>query len=619
MALALSFTLIAQPTVSLEFVAAGFSSPIDIVSAGDARLFIAQQGGRIRIIDGNGALTSKTFLDISDRVSQAGGEQGLLGLVFDPLYAQNGFFYVNYINGSGNGTTRISRFNVTGDADSAAKSSEVILFSVAQPYDNHNGGDLALGPDGFLYIGLGDGGSGGDPQNRAHDMTLPFGKMLRIDVHSGNPYAIPPTNPYATDPVKMHEIWASGLRNPWRFCFDVANGDLWIGDVGQNLWEEVDRWSANTNTGPDFGWRCYEGNASYDLSIGCLPPANYVFPIAAHNHSDGSCAITGGRVYRGARFPQLVGRYLYTDYCHGRILSLRPNGMGGWINDTLMLAGSSGLVAFGEDQNNELYVANTNTGKIYRIIDPSVNVKVDPKIFLDGPFNSTTLVMADSLRMQNRIPLAQPYTSLGLPQVAGGGAEATTTTVLATTGNNAIVDWVRVELRSSSSPSTIVATRQALVQRDGDIVNANGTSPLNFGVPAGNYYVAVRHRNHLGVMTSTAIALNNTTAATVDFRVATTAAYGTNARKTVGTKRTLWAGNCARDTQVKYTGSGNDRDAILVAIGGTTPNSTTTGYRAEDMNLDGTVKYTGAANDRDPILVNVGSTIPTNIITEQLP
>lgn len=602
-------------TVELERVLSGLNDPVDIAHAGDARLFIVERPGVIRILQPNGHLASAPFLDITTRVLSTGSEQGLLGLAFDPQYATTGAFYVYYTAGTGNGTLRLSRFTVSGDPMVANASSEAILWSLAKPYTNHNGGDLAFGPDGYLYFAPGDGGDGGDPGNRAQDLTTAFGKVLRIDVHSGSPYGIPPTNPYATSNTARREIHASGLRNPFRFSFDRANGDLWIGDVGQGLWEEVDHRPAGDNSGPNFGWKCYEGDAPFDLT-NCT--GTYVPPIAAYSHADGWCSIIGGRVYRGALYPNLQGRYLFTDYCHGRIHALRKSGST-WVQEQLTSAGSFGLAGFGEDVNGELYVCNVESGELFRVIDASAVVRVSPKLFLDGPFNASTGLMSDQLRASGLVPATEPYTALGYAQVAKGGGETVAPSVLNTTGNNAVVDWVRVELRSAARPGMVVATRQGLVQRDGDVVATDGTSPLQFTVGPGNYHVAVRHRNHLGAMTVAPVALN-ATAAVVDLRSASTATYGADARRSVGTQRTLWAGNVNGNNAIAYTGAGNDRDPVLVAIGGSIPTGTLSGqYRAEDVNMDGTVKYTGAGNDRDPILVSVGGALPTAVRSQQLP
>ena len=248
---------------------------------------------------------------------------------------------------------------------------------------------------------------------------------------------------------------------------------------------------------------------------------------------------------------------------------------------------------------------------------PTGSVSLAPKVFLEGPFDAGTVLMHDSLRRQGLLPLSEPYTAQGLTLV-GGGSETTSIGTLATTGSNAIVDWVVVELRNSASPATVVHSLCALVQRDGDVVEVDGARPVWMGIASGNYHVVVRHRNHLGTMSAAAIGLGNTPT-TLDLRLPGISTFGAEGRKTVGSVQVLWEGNVLRDGRVKYTGSTNDRDPIIVAIGGSTPNSVIAGYRAEDVNLDGLVKYTGAANDRDPILVNVGPVNPTDPRVEQLP
>jgi len=362
--LLVSLSLQAQPIIDLQDYATGFQQPIAIRHAGDDRLFIVQQNGIIRIINGTGQTLATPFLNIDPRVL-SGGEQGLLGLDFHPQFPDSNYFYVNYTNNSGD--TRVSRFSVTANPNIADPDSEVILLTIDQPFPNHNGGDIHFGPDGYLYIGMGDGGSGGDPGNRAQNPTLLLGKMLRIDVDNGAPYAIPATNPFAGSTAVANEIWALGLRNPWRFSFDRLTGDLWIGDVGQDAWEEVDFQPASSPGGENYGWRCYEGNASYNLN-GCGPVGNYTRPVAVYaNSSNVGCSITGGYVYRGSQYPDLYGHYLYTDYCSGRIWSLTPDGEGEWNNQQLLDGPNSNLTTFGEDVNGELYLAGIGNGIIYKI------------------------------------------------------------------------------------------------------------------------------------------------------------------------------------------------------------------------------------------------------------
>jgi glucose/arabinose dehydrogenase len=349
-----------------------FDQPTAIVNAGDARLFVLEQPGRIWIVKGEGADASRTlFLDISDRVT-AGGEQGLLGLVFHPQYAQNGYFYVNYTTDIGEPrSTHISRFQVTADPDVADPQSELLLLDVEQPYANHNGGDLYFDPGGMLIIGLGDGGSGGDPQQRAQNGQLYLGKLLRIDVDSQEGdlnYAIPEDNPFLDQENVLDEIWTLGLRNPWRFSFDSQNGDLYIGDVGQNAWEEVDYVPAAAAGGQNFEWSIKEGFSDYnpnqDAGPGVMTEPVQVYP----HEDDGFCdSITGGYVYRGGQMSDFYGTYFYADYCDGRIWGLKRDQGGNWINE-LLIDSSATITTFGVDQQNELYFADRNTGHIYRFV-----------------------------------------------------------------------------------------------------------------------------------------------------------------------------------------------------------------------------------------------------------
>ena len=610
---ALPFVASAQP--ELELVLSGFSGPVDVVHAGDDRLFIVERAGRIRILRPDGQLEPLPFLDITDRVLSSGGEQGLLGLAFHPQYAINGRFFVYYTAGTGNGSVRLSRFSVSADPNVAIATQETVLWGAVKPESNHNGGDLAFGPDGMLYLAPGDGGGSGDPNNNAQNLGSHLGKVLRLNV-SGATYTVPASNPFIGVVGALAEIWAVGLRNPWRFGFDRQTGDLWIGDVGQGVAEEVDRWPAGNNSGPNFGWRCYEGSGTYNTT-GCLAQSNYVAPVISLPHTDGGCSVIGGRVYRGTLYPSLQGKYIYTDYCHGRVQALRPNGSA-WIAETLIASGSVGMAAIGEDVSGELYFVNTQQGSLYRLIDAAAVVRVSPKVILSGAYNVGTGSMSDGLRLSGLVPLTEPYTALGYRRVARGGSEQTSAAVLGLGGSNAVVDWVRLELRSAVQPTMVVATRHGLLQSDGDIVASDGSSPLTFHVGPGSYFVTVRHRNHLGCMTGAAISLT-ATASTVDLRSATTATWGTNAREQLGAQRALWAGNAVVDGSIRYTGNANDRDAILFVVGGGVPTNTVSGYLLSDLNMDGVAKYTGENNDRDLILRAIGGVVPTNTIVQQIP
>jgi glucose/arabinose dehydrogenase len=361
----LSFTKnFAQVNLSLSLVSSNFIKISNIAHAGDSRLFVVEQPGIIKSVTFGGQIQSIPFLDISTIV-QFSGEMGLLGLAFHPLYKQNGYFYVNYIDKTQN--TVVARYQVSQtDSTVADANSGTILLTFAQPYTNHNGGDLNFGPDGYLYISTGDGGSGGDPLDMGQNKTTFLGKILRIDVDSAFPYAIPAGNPFADGAGgNVDEIWSFGLRNPWRFSFDKQNGDMWIADVGQNAYEEIDLEPAGSTGGINYGWRCYEGNHAYN-SANCLPMSSYTFPIYEYSHSEG-CSITGGYMYRGNAFPLLQGRYLYADFCNGKIWSLKKNGAN-WVNELLFQDVAARFSTFGENKDGELFIGDVN-GKLYSICE----------------------------------------------------------------------------------------------------------------------------------------------------------------------------------------------------------------------------------------------------------
>lgn len=344
-------------------------NPSDITNCGDDRLFVVEQRGYIWILDKNGMKLPTPFLNI-DPIVGSGGERGLLGLAFHPDYPVTPYFYVNYTDN--NGDTHISRFSVSdNDPNMADPNSELNLLQVDQPFSNHNGGCLKFGADGYLYIGLGDGGSGGDPQGNGQKLTTYLAKMLRIDVDNGTPYGIPPTNPFINDPNALDEIWAYGLRNPWRFSFDRVTGDLWIGDVGQDSWEEVDFQAANSTGGENYGWKIMEGMHCFSPNTGCNM-TGLTLPVAEYANSGAlGCSMTGGFVYRGFRFPQLYGHYLYTDYCTGLLWSIVPDGNGGWTNTQIADLVNNQLVSFGENKNGELFLLGNANGIVYRLVDNS--------------------------------------------------------------------------------------------------------------------------------------------------------------------------------------------------------------------------------------------------------
>jgi glucose/arabinose dehydrogenase len=355
------------PPLTAVRVASGLEDPVDLQAApGDrSRLFVAEQGGRIRVVRGGSVVA--TFLDLRSRVSR-GGEQGLLGLAFHPRYDSNGRFFVNYTDQAGD--THIAEFRVTSNPEVADANSERTILFVGQPFDNHNGGGLAFGPDGLLYIALGDGGSGGDPFRNGQSLGTLLGKILRIDVDSGNPYAIPSSNPFTGTAGARGEIWALGLRNPFRFSFDRSTGDMYIGDVGQNRREEVSVGIASRRGGENYGWNITEGSLCFSPGTGCntsgltLPVLDYA------TGPGGTCAVTGGYVYRGCRMPGYQGTYFYGDYCAAFVRSFRlVSGAAADQRDfSAALSRDVGaLSSFGQDLDGELYIVDRDGGEVFRI------------------------------------------------------------------------------------------------------------------------------------------------------------------------------------------------------------------------------------------------------------
>ncbi|AXG73820.1 T9SS C-terminal target domain-containing protein [Flavobacterium arcticum] len=352
-------------TVDLDLFASGFNSPTEIVNAGDDRLFVVEQGGLIKVLNADGTTNVTPFLNVSS-ILGLGSERGLLGLAFHPDYATNGFFYVNYTNTSGD--TVIARYAVSeSDENIADTGSATILLTVDQPFSNHNGGCIHFGPDEYLYISMGDGGSGGDPNGNGQNKNTLLGAMLRIDVDGAAPYGIPADNPFV-GVDGADEVWAYGLRNAWKFSFNKDNNDLWIADVGQGEIEEINKVDPSTG-GYNFGWRCYEGSTEYN-SDGCSMTETFTYPVAEYTHTaTGGCSITGGYVYTGDTYPGLQGMYLFADYCNNKI---------GVLNGDMEITYTSAFsgeffTTFGEDINGELYIAGSNSGNVYRIIDTELS------------------------------------------------------------------------------------------------------------------------------------------------------------------------------------------------------------------------------------------------------
>lgn len=359
--------LSAQPSVDIVEYATGINGKVtDIASNGDY-LYVTEQTGFIRVIEPGGTVCQTPMLDLSAKVhpnaSQTFSEVGLLALTFSPQFAGDGFIYVNYNDTTGNGNTVISQFHV--DSNIADPQSEQVLLRVYQPYANHKGGCLKFGSDGFLYCSLGDGGLGGDPGNRAQNKDSLLGKILRINVATGAPYSIPPDNPFVgTDGAD--EVWAYGLRNPWKFSFDALTHDLWITDVGQQNWEEVNFQSVFSPGGENYGWRCYEGNHLYNDSA-CGPGSDYVAPVFEYSQNlTSGCAIIGGYVYRGTQSANMYGTYFYSDFCSNAIYGLIP---GSYVPFVAGNFPDKSFTTFGQDNNGELFIASLTTGSIYKIVE----------------------------------------------------------------------------------------------------------------------------------------------------------------------------------------------------------------------------------------------------------
>lgn len=376
------------PSITLNEIASGYNSPVHLTHAGDGtdRIFIVEQAGQIEIL-GVG-----TFLDITGRVRDDGNEEGLLSVAFPPDFENSGVFYVYFTDDrAGNqGNNVLARFRVfESDPNSADPNSEQILITFEHPvHSNHNGGQLFFGPDDYLYISTGDGGGGGDPDENAQDLTSPLGKILRIDVGAapgavptpgpytlylpfvargeGPLYLIPPDNPFVGDPDALDEIWAYGLRNPWRFSFDRSTGDLWIGDVGQQDYEEINFQPASSPGGENYGWDCLEGTQNYEFDSSCTG-ISFTDPVEEYSHTLG-CSVTGGFVYRGGLYSGIQGIYIYADYCSGQIWGLQLDGEN-WVSQPLV-NGGFGLTSFGEDESGELYLVRRD-GTIYQIIEPT--------------------------------------------------------------------------------------------------------------------------------------------------------------------------------------------------------------------------------------------------------
>ena len=359
-------------SLTLNRITGGLTSPLYLTHAGDGsgRLFVVEKAGTIRVIS-NGVLLPTPYLDIHTQVESGGSEQGLLSVAFDPNYATNGTFYIDYTtNAAGHdGDTVIARYVAANPAANAATIlTTTTILAIVQPASNHNGGLLKFGPDGYLYIGMGDGGGSGDPSNNGQSLNTLLGKLLRINVSGVPTYTIPATNPFNQTAGAKPEIWAYGLRNPWRFAFDRLNGDLYIADVGQDAYEEVDFQSAASTGGENYGWHIMEGLHCYSPQQGCNP-TGLVLPVVEYSHAVGGCSITGGSVYRGGQYPALQGTYFFGDYCTGYLWSLQR--VSGQWQMTMQLDTGMNISSFGEDAAGELYLISYASGEVFQVASGS--------------------------------------------------------------------------------------------------------------------------------------------------------------------------------------------------------------------------------------------------------
>lgn len=380
------------PELRLALFAKGFDAPMDIANCGDSRLFVAERLGKIWIVDSAGNRMPEPFLDITDKVftvyPNEYDERGLLGMAFHPSYPDSPYIYVTYTGHDSN--SHVSRFTLNpNNPDKAISHSQYMLLTVQQPkgleFVNHKGGCIKFGPDGYLYTTFGDGGYFGDPFNSAQNPRTLLGKMIRIDVNKpdekrGKNFSIPMDNPFVNVDKFRDEIWATGLRNPWRFSFDRENGALWLPDVGQDKWEEINVIAPKSKGGKNFGWSCYEGNHNYKFDSCDYNGLPYTFPIIEYAHSNTNCAsITGGFVYRGTQFKKMQGKYFYCDYCTGKFSTAVRNNQT-WLSLFLLQSTESAFATFGEAANGELYVADNTNGIIYHLVDSSDMKKIDTPV-----------------------------------------------------------------------------------------------------------------------------------------------------------------------------------------------------------------------------------------------
>jgi glucose/arabinose dehydrogenase len=485
-------------TYSLSTYCAGFTNPITLAQApGDDRLYVVEQPGRIKIINTNGVQVPGNWLDITSIVYDNGNEQGLLGLAFPDDYQTTGYFYVYYtIDSAGtsaDGDNRVSRFSrSTINPLLADPASEVVLYTVSDPYSNHNGGCLQFGPDGYLYVSMGDGGSGGDPGNLAQNNNNYLGKMHRINVNNVPDYTIPASNPFYGVAGYVQSIWSKGVRNIWKFSFDRITGDLWMGDVGQDAHEEINHQLASSPGGENYGWRCYEGMFAYN-TVGCQPQNTYNSPIADIPQSTGPmCSVTGGEVYRGAMWNDLYNKYFFTDYCNDYFWTITYDTTAGGTYDTTRhnnLSGSHFFVTLNQDNRGYIYAADISNGTIYRLNSSNCQ----PAAVIEAPSNVTTICDGGAVTLVSApgTGLTYQWIFAGLP-IPG----ANDSTYIATVpGNYQLVvskaSCVGTPNNTSAVYTLTTGTTPAVtLTATTDTACASQTSVAFTGTPAGGSYIS---------------------------------------------------------------------------------------------------------------------------------
>ncbi len=482
------------PSLSFVPVASGLSQPVFVTHAGDGsgRLFVLERAGRVRVINSSGSLLSTSFLEISSIVRSTGSEEGILGLAFHPNYESNGSFFVTYNDTSGN--LVLARYAVSSDPNVANPASASIVLTVPHPNNaNHNGGMIAFGNDGYLYWSTGDGGGGGDVPNNAQNTNILLGKILRLDVNSGTPYSIPSDNPFVGVSGTRGEIWDYGLRNPWRFSFDRATFDMFIGDVGQGNREEIDFESSSSSGGSNFGWRVMEGSLCFNPATGC-DTSGKVFPVAEYDNAGATCAVTGGYVYRGSQSPAMTGIYFYGDYCSGEIWGLLQQSPGVWNSDLIMDT-SFFISSFGEDEAGELYLTDYSSGTVQKVVGPSAPVPTSTftPIPVESPtptatFTSVPGASSTPIPTFTSVPGASPTPTVTDIPIVTFTPMPTATTVPGAAVTGQVIASKVVTVRLYDLNDTFVAS-----------VNANPDGTFRLDVPAGTYTIVATANGFLRI------------------------------------------------------------------------------------------------------------------------